>query len=74
MFKSPLVPVAEKAARTIDEFCARNSISRAMFYKLKAQGKGPRLAYVGVKPLITDQAEKDWLRELYATSAKAAST
>jgi hypothetical protein len=73
MLKLPHVPIAEKAARTIDEFCARNSISRPMFYKLKKQGKAPRLAYVGTKPLITDQSEKDWHREREAaTQNKAA--
>jgi hypothetical protein len=66
--------VSEKTAHTIDEFCARNSISRALYYKLKAQGKGPRLAYAGSKPIITTQAEHDWLRECEAAAAALTAT
>jgi predicted DNA-binding transcriptional regulator AlpA len=72
MLKIPQIPISEKSARTIAEFCARNSISRAMFYKLKNAGKGPRLVRVGTKSLISDQAEKDWHREREADSPKAA--
>jgi hypothetical protein len=54
---------AGRGAYTIREFCARHAISRSMFYKLRNSGKGPRLKYVGVKPIITTEAEADWRRE-----------
>jgi hypothetical protein len=62
----PVVPINEKTARTVREFCVRNNVSVSMFYKLKRDGKAPRLIYIGTKPLITDAAERAWLRDLEA--------
>ena len=62
----PVVPISEKTTRTVREFCVRNNVSVSMFYKLKRDGKAPRLIYIGTKPLITDAAERAWLRELEA--------
>jgi hypothetical protein len=39
------------------EFCFRNSMSPAYFYKLKREGRGPRQMQNGN---ITADAEKDW--------------
>jgi hypothetical protein len=72
MFKLPPISISEKTAFTIGEFCARVSISRPMFYKLKHQGRGPRLAFAGAKTLITLEAERDWLRALEAAAQKTA--
>jgi hypothetical protein len=68
----PKIPISEKSARTVAEFCARNNLSRPMFYKLKRRGEGPRVVYVGVKPLITDEDERAWLRGLQAAAAEKA--
>jgi hypothetical protein len=59
----PVIPLSEKPTRTVREFCARNNISVGLFYKLRADGKAPRMFYVGAKPLITVAAEQEWLRE-----------
>jgi hypothetical protein len=67
----PVVPISEKTARTVREFCVRNNISVSMFYKLRNAGKAPRLIYIGTKPLITDAAEKAWLRELEAAAVQS---
>jgi hypothetical protein len=72
MFKLPHISISEKTAFTIGEFCARVSISRPMFYKMKQQGKGPRLARAGAKTIITLEAERDWLRGLEAAAEKDA--
>jgi hypothetical protein len=69
MLAPPTIVVSEKSARTILEFCQRNSISRALFYKLKHEGKGPRIAYAGCKPIITAAAEHDWLLACEAAAA-----
>jgi hypothetical protein len=34
-----------------------------MGYKLLAEGKGPRLTYVGIKPTVTAEADRDWIIE-----------
>jgi hypothetical protein len=62
----PVIPVGQKTTRTVREFCVRNNVSVSMFYKLKRDGKAPRLIYLGTKPLITDAAERAWLRDLEA--------
>jgi hypothetical protein len=57
----PARPVG-RGAYTIREFCARHGFSRSLFYKLKRCGKAPRLKYVGIKPIITSEAEAEWRR------------
>jgi hypothetical protein len=47
---------------TIDTWCATRRISRAMFYKLKSIGKAPKTHYAGNKPLISPEADEEWLR------------
>lgn len=54
---------AGKRAFSVDEFCAAHGISRAMFYKLCGDGKGPRLMAVGTRKLISLEAAADWRRQ-----------
>lgn len=51
-------------AMTVDDFCTRHSISRALFYKLIKEGKGPRIMKVGRKTLITTQSAAAWRRQM----------
>ena len=53
---------------TIAEFCAAERMSRSMFYKLKNQGKGPRVYYIGNVQRITHKARLDWHREREAAA------
>ena len=61
----------ERAAFSISEFCRRNCISRSMFYKLRRFGIGPRVMRVGVRQIISRDAERDWQREREAASKTA---
>jgi hypothetical protein len=54
---------AGKACYSIDEFCVAHAISRAMFYKLRNEGKGPRTMLVGTRTLISFEAAADWRRQ-----------
>jgi predicted DNA-binding transcriptional regulator AlpA len=54
--------LAERRALTIKQFCAAYAISRAFFYKLLRAGEGPRIAKIGSKTLISDEAATEWLR------------
>lgn len=47
-------------AYSIDAFCETHSISRAMFYLLLKDGKGPRTMKVGRRTLISAEAAHDW--------------
>ena len=58
-----------KACYSIDEFCSSHAISRAMFYKLRADGKGPRTMAVGSRTLISYEAAADWRRACEAIEA-----
>jgi hypothetical protein len=50
----------EPQAFSIAEFCARNRISPSTFHKLKNQGRGPRLMFLGRAIRISIEAERDW--------------
>ena len=50
-------------AYSIAEFCRRHSISVPLFYKLKAQGKGPVTFYAGVRQLVSREAAARWRAE-----------
>ena len=51
---------------TIDEFCTVERLSRAMLYKLWAQGNGPRWFQVGNRRHISHEARTEWRRRLEA--------
>lgn len=61
-------------AYTVDEFARAHRISRAMVYKLWAQGIGPRTMKVGSRTLISQEAAADWRRsrEQVNTTVEAA--
>jgi hypothetical protein len=64
-------PLADRAAYSIDEFCAAHRISRRKFYDLQEQGLGPRLMRIGSKVLISIEAATRWRAEREAASATA---
>jgi hypothetical protein len=66
--------VTDQSACTIDTFCAAEKISRSMFYKLKSQGKAPRLYYIGNVPRISHEARIEWRRKREAETADIAAT
>jgi hypothetical protein len=59
----------EQDAFSIPEFCLRNGISSALFFKLARQGGGPRVMRVGRRTLITKEAAVAWRRERESASA-----
>ena len=64
----------EVTGRKVAEFCRRHSISVPLFYKLKAQGKGPVTFYAGVRQLVSREAAAAWRleREQVAKEVEAA--
>jgi hypothetical protein len=61
----------EQDAFSIPEFCLRNRISSALFFKLAREGRGPRVMHVGRRTLITREAAAAWRRTLEASSGPA---
>jgi hypothetical protein len=49
---------------TIPEFCARNSISRQKYNRMREQGLGPRETRLGLNTIrVSADAERDWQQE-----------
>jgi hypothetical protein len=62
-------------ADTIPEFCRRHRISRAYYYVLKAEGRGPREMRPGAGGtgpiLITREEQAEWRRRRTAETKNA---
>jgi hypothetical protein len=59
----------DQSTYTIIEFCNAERMSRGMWYKLAAQGKAPRIYYVGNSPRISHEAREEWRAKLEAEAA-----
>jgi hypothetical protein len=66
--KSRGVSVTGRKAFTIDEFCERHGFSRAFFYKLKNQGKAPRVTELLAKRFISEEDETTWRQAMAEAS------
>jgi len=55
----------------IEEWCERRRISRAFYYVMKRQGRGPRELRNGRKVTITRQADAEWQKAREAEQASA---
>jgi hypothetical protein len=53
-------------ALTVGEFCEAHRISRALFYLLQRQHRGPRVMKCGRRTLISQEAAQDWRRAMEA--------
>lgn len=49
---------------TVNEFCARNRISKQFYYKLRARGDGPTEMRLGSRVLISKEEAADWRRRM----------
>ena len=53
-----------KNSITIPEFCNRESISRAMFYKLHKQGLAPKIMKIGRLTRISIESVAEWRKRM----------
>jgi predicted DNA-binding transcriptional regulator AlpA len=58
-----------RLAMNIQQFCNSVGISEDFFYKLKRQGKAPRLMKVGARTLVSIEAANQWCIEHEAEAA-----
>jgi excisionase family DNA binding protein len=56
---------------TVDEFCERFDISRSFFYKLRREGRGPKIMKIGRLTRISPEAADDFRRRIEAETATA---
>jgi hypothetical protein len=63
----------ERTAHGIEEFCWANGFSRAMFYKLRAQGLAPATFRVGRHVLISVEEAARWRKEQTARAREETS-
>jgi hypothetical protein len=54
----------EWGSLSFSKWCAHRDISRSMGYKLVKSGLGPRLHYVGKKPMVSRQADFEWISRM----------
>jgi hypothetical protein len=65
-------PTTDQAlALSIAGFCRAHGISESMYFKVRAQGLGPREMIVGTRKLISQEAASEWRAAREASSAKA---
>lgn len=50
--------------QSIPAFCDENDISKAFFYKLRKEGKAPKITKLGSRSFITPDSRQDWLESL----------
>lgn len=55
-------------AYSINGFCHAYGISRPMFYKLRKQGRGPKIMKIGDRTLISVEAADTWRKEMEGSS------
>ncbi|MCC8963755.1 helix-turn-helix domain-containing protein [Bradyrhizobium sp. Pear76] len=60
----PPTTVKPRLAYTVPEFCQILGISRALFYKMVKQGKGPRLMKIGSLTRISAEALQDFKKRM----------
>ena len=58
-------------ALSIADFCRAHGISQSMYFKMRAQGLGPREMIVGARKLISQEAARAWRRAREGESASA---
>ena len=54
--------LGDRDVYTVNEFCDAHRISRATFYELLREGRGPRLMRIDSRVRISREAAADWRR------------
>jgi predicted DNA-binding transcriptional regulator AlpA len=52
----------------VESFCRAHRISRAHFYNLLKDRRGPRVMKIGRRTLITEEAAQRWREDMSATA------
>jgi predicted DNA-binding transcriptional regulator AlpA len=49
---------------SVAAFCHQHGISRGLFYKLAKEGRGPKIAKIGRRTLISHESAEAWRRQI----------
>jgi hypothetical protein len=58
------VSIAVALAFTVPQFCSAHGISRALFYIMQRDGRGPRVMKCGRRTLIARESAEAWRRQM----------
>jgi len=58
---------------TVEEFCEMHRISKALFYKLRREGNGPKVLKIGTRTIITSEYNAEWVRRMEELSPDSTS-
>lgn len=61
----------EQDSMSVSRFCRRNDISKAFFYVLLKEGKGPTTMMVRGRRLVSREAAAKWRRQMETTSQRS---
>jgi predicted DNA-binding transcriptional regulator AlpA len=61
--RRPRRPPAPPSCLSVEQFCEGHGISKAHFYRLRAQGLTPTEFKLGARTLITQESAEAWRRE-----------
>jgi hypothetical protein len=70
--KSWRKPPTQASAFTIDEFCQHHRLSPSTYFKMRADGLGPKEMIVGTRRMISQEAAAKWRRQREAAVASTA--
>jgi predicted DNA-binding transcriptional regulator AlpA len=57
---------------SVPAFLAEHGISRSLFYRLVAEGRGPRITKINGRTLISAEAAADWRTKMEKETEQAA--
>ncbi len=64
------IAAGDGPSKTIAGFCDVENMSKAMWHKMRAEGWGPDVIYVGEIVLITPAAHRKWREQRAAAAAQ----
>ena len=61
-----MAETSHRALSTVEQFCFDHNISRAFFYKLQRQGRGPAQMKLGTRTMISLESAAAWRHKMEA--------
>lgn len=59
-------------AYSVQQFCNAHGFSRALFYKILKDGRGPKVVKLGRRTIITKESAAEWRSRLESESVRDA--
>jgi len=59
---------------SVQQFCEMYGIGRNLFYKMLAEGAGPKIMKLGRRTLISREAAEEWQRQIEENTSQSRSS